>query len=186
MFRVCFVMIAGLTILTGVIYPLAITILAQLLFPDQANGSLVMEHGRVAGSRLLGRQFNDPKYFWCRPSATVPLPYNPASSSGSNLGQLNPELRKAIENRRKALRESDPTAVSEPPIDLLTASGSGLDPHISPEAAEYQADRVAKLRAMNPARVRALIVAHSFGRQVGFLGEPVVNVVALNRALDGK
>jgi K+-transporting ATPase ATPase C chain len=179
-------MILGLTGITGLFYPVAMTLAAKVLLPDQANGSLLVESGRVLGSRLLGQQFDDPKYFWARPSATAPFPYNAASSSGSNFGPLNPELRSAIAARRNALRQADPGNTANPPIDLLTASGSGLDPHISPAAAEYQAARVARLRGMELQCVRALIVAHTSGRQLGFLGEPVVNVVALNRALDGK
>lgn len=186
MIRTSFLMVLLLTVLTGLIYPLLMTVVAGALFPDQASGSLRLEGGRVIGSRLLGEQFDDPKYFWSRPSATSPSPYNPASSSGSNYGPLSPELRKAVSARRELLRKADPGNVADIPIDLLTSSGSGLDPHISPAAADYQATRVARVRGLDIARVRALIVANTAGRQWGFLGEPVVNVVTLNRALDAK
>ena len=186
MFKSAFLMIAMLTLVTGVVYPLAMTGLAHLVFPAQAHGSLTVENGRVTGSKLIGRQFDDPEYFWSRPSATAPFPYNAASSSGSNYGPLNPDLKKAMEERRKALRAADPGNTAPVPIDLMTASGSGLDPHISPEAAEYQAGRVARLRGLDVGAVRKLIAAHTESRQLGFLGEPVVNVAALNRALDRK
>lgn len=179
-------MLSLLTALTGLVYPLAMTAVARVVFPSQAGGSLVVDGGRVVGSRLLGQQFQDPKYFWSRPSATSPFPYNAASSSGSNYGPLNPDLQKAKEARRAALHAADPDNRDEIPIDLLTASASGLDPHISPAAAEYQAGRIARLRGIDPAAVRSLIAAHTAGRQLGFLGEPAVNVVTLNRALDGK
>jgi K+-transporting ATPase ATPase C chain len=177
-------MIAMLTLVTGVIYPLVMTGLAHTLFSHQAHGSLTVEEGRVTGSKLVGQQFDDPKYFLSRPSATAPFPYNAASSSGSNYGPHNPDLKKAMQERRNALKKFDPGNDASVPIDLLTASGSGLDPHISPEAAEYQASRVARLRRMELAAVRTVIAKHTAGRQLGFLGEPVVNVVALNRALD--
>ena len=186
MLRACLVMLVALTAITGLVYPLAITGVAKLLFPAQANGSLIMDGERVSGSKLLGQQFDDPKYFWSRPSATSPFPYNAGASSGSNFGPLNAELRKAMAARREALRNADRENVGEPPIDLLTASGSGLDPHISPAAAEYQASRVARMRGMDVQRVRSLVAANTSGRQLGFLGEPVVNVVSLNRALDGR
>lgn len=186
MIRTSLVMLLLLTTLTGLVYPLVMTGLAQLLFPSQAEGSLIVEQGRVAGSRLIGQQFDDPKYFWGRPSATAPGPYNAASSSGSNLGPLSPDLRKAIEERRMRLRAADPDNLSQIPMDLLTASASGLDPNISPAAAEYQAARVARLRGLDAQAVRTLIARNTRGRQWGFLGEPVVNVVALNRALDGQ
>lgn len=179
-------MVLLLTAITGLIYPLAMTGVARALFPDQAGGSLIIDGGSVVGSRLLGRQFDDPRYFWSRPSATALFPYNTASSSGSNYGPLNPELRKAQEARRELLRNADPGSNAGIPIDLLTASASGLDPHISPAAAEYQAGRVARLRGIGISAVRALIRDNTSDRQWGFLGEPVVNVVSLNRALDGK
>jgi K+-transporting ATPase ATPase C chain len=174
------------TAITGFVYPLAMTGVARVLFPEQASGSLIVDDGRVIGSRLLGKQFDDPKYFWTRPSSTSPVPYNTASSSGSNYGPLNPELQKAKKARREALQKADPGNREEVPIDLLTSSGSGLDPHISPAGAEYQAGRIARLRGMELSAVRAQIAANTSDRQWGFLGEPVVNVVALNRALDGK
>lgn len=177
-------MLVVLTLLTGVVYPLAMVGLAQLLFSGEANGSLIAQDGRIVGSELIGRQYDDPKYFWPRPSATSPLPYNAASSSGSNLGPLNAELKQAKEARRRALLQADPGNTAQPPIDLLSASGSGLDPHISPEAAGYQAARVARLRGMTLEQVRGLIGKHTQGRQLGFLGEPRVNVADLNRDLD--
>ncbi|MCW5976903.1 MAG: potassium-transporting ATPase subunit KdpC [Bryobacteraceae bacterium] len=186
MFRTAFLMLGALTVVTGLIYPLAVTGLAGVLFPFQARGSLTIENGRVAGSELIGRQFDDPKYFWPRPSATPDFPYNAGASSGSNYGPRHPGLRKAMDERRRALREADPDNAAPIPIDLLTASGSGLDPHISPEASLWQAPRIARLRRMEIGAVRALIAAHTRPRQLGFLGEPVVNVAALNRALDGK
>jgi len=184
MFRTAFLMIALLTLVTGVIYPLAMTGLAHLMFPAQAHGSLLVQDGRITGSKLIGQQFEDPKYFWSRLSATAPFPYNPASSSGSNYGPLSPDLTKAMASRREALRNADPGNTAPIPVDLLTASGSGLDPHISPEAAEYQAGRVERVRRLDAGMVRRLIAAHTEGRQLGFLGEPVVNVVELNRGLD--
>jgi K+-transporting ATPase ATPase C chain len=186
MIKTSLLMTLLLTGLTGFVYPLILTGVARVLFPDQASGSLRLDQGRVTGSRLLGRQFDDPKYFWSRPSATAPFPYNAASSSGSNYGPLNPDLRRAKEARREALRKADPDNRNEIPIDLLTSSGSGLDPHISPAAAEYQASRVARQRGLDIRAVRALIISNTTGRQLGFLGEPVVNVVALNQALDGR
>ena len=186
MIRTSIVMVLLLTAITGFIYPLVMTGVARVVFPDQAAGSLIVHRGQVIGSRLLGRQFDDPKYFWSRPSATAPFPYNAASSSGSNYGALNPALHKAKAERREALQKADPDNKAEIPIDLLTSSGSGLDPHISPAAAEYQAGRVARLRGLDISAVRALIASHTKKRQWGFLGEPVVNVVALNRALDGQ
>ena len=166
-----------LTVLTGLLYPLALTGVAQLLFPRQANGSLIERNNKVIGSELLAQDAKgDPKYFWPRPSATTPNPDNAASSSGSNLGPLNPDLKKAIDARRKAT----PGA----PIDLLTASASGLDPHITPEAARYQAVRVAQARRQSPGAINALVEKHVEGRQLGFLGEPRVNVMLLNLDLD--
>ena len=186
MIRTSLVILLVLTCITGLIYPLAMTAVAMGLFPEQAAGSLIVDNGRVTGSRLLGRQFDDPKYFWSRRSATSPVPYNTASSSGSNYGPLNPDLQKAKQARREALQRADPGNKADIPIDLLTSSGSGLDPHISPAAAEYQAGRIARLRSLEISAVRALIVANTSDRQWGFLGEAVVNVVALNRALDAK
>ena len=184
MLRASLCMLVMFTVLTGVIYPLAMTGLAKSLFPAQAAGSLITEGGKLRGSTLIGQAFAEPKYFWSRLSATGPFPYNAGSSSGSNYGPRNPDLKKATEARRAALAAVDPGNSALPPIDLLTASGSGLDPHVSPEAAEYQAARVARVRGLAVERVRQLIAAHTEGRQWGFLGEATVNVVALNRALD--
>jgi potassium-transporting ATPase KdpC subunit len=184
MIRTAIMMLLLLTAVTGFVYPLAMTGMALVLFPDQASGSLIREDGRVIGSRLLGQQFNDPKYFWPRPSATSPSPYNAASSSGSNYGPLSPARQKAMDARRQMLQDADPTNKAEIPIDLLTSSASGLDPHITPAAAEYQANRIARARGLHIAVVRTLIAAHTAPREWGFLGEPAVNVVSLNRALD--
>lgn len=172
------------TLLTGVVYPLVITGLGQLLFPDRANGSLIAADGKPLGSALVGQPFSDPKYFWTRPSATGPYPYNAGASSGSNQGPLNPALSEAVAARITALKDADPDNKLPVPVDLVTASGSGLDPHISPAAAEYQVGRVAKARTMPAERVRALVAEHTEGRQLGLLGEPRVNVLALNLALD--
>jgi len=172
------------TILTGLIYPLAVTGLAQAIFPHQANGSILMKHGKAVGSELIGQQFEDPKYFWGRLSATGPYPYNSAASSGSNLGPNNPNLTVAVEARIKALQESEPGNTARIPVDLVTASGSGLDPHISIAAAEYQVTRVAKARKLDKTGVRTLIEKHTQVRWIGMLGEPVVNVLELNLVLD--
>ena len=173
-----------LTALTGFIYPLVVTGLAQLLFPQQAAGSLVMRNGRALGSRLIGQSFSAPRYFWGRPSATTPQPYNGTASGGSNLGPLNPALLDAVKPRIAALRAADPGNDAPVPVDLVTASGSGLDPEISVAAADYQAARIARARGLAPERVRALIAQHSEGRLLGVLGEPRVNVLELNLALD--
>ncbi len=173
------------TVLTGIIYPLAVTGLAQALFPRQANGSIIMKNGKPVGSALIGQQFEGPKYFWGRLSATGPYPYNGAASSGSNLGPNKPNLMNAVESRIKALREAGPGNTAKIPVDLVTASGSGLDPHISLAAAEYQVRRVAKARGVEDSKIRALIAQHTQGRRLGVLGEPVVNVLELNLALDG-
>ena len=173
-----------LTALTGFIYPLVVTGLAQLLFPQQAAGSLVMRNGRALGSRLIGQSFSAPGYFWGRPSATTPQPYNGTASGGSNLGPLNPALLDAVKPRIAALRAADPGNEAPVPVDLVTASGSGLDPEISVAAADYQAARIARARGLAPERVRALIAQHSEGRLLGVLGEPRVNVLELNLALD--
>lgn len=172
------------TVITGFIYPLAVTGIAQAIFPYQANGSIITKDGKPVGSALLGQQFEDQKYFWGRLSATSPYPYNGGSSSGSNLGPNNPDLMKALQTRIQALRDADPGNTAKIPMDLVTASGSGLDPHISPAAAAYQVQRVAKLRGMDEAKVSALVAANTEGRQFGFLGEPVVNVLKMNLALD--
>jgi K+-transporting ATPase ATPase C chain len=178
-----------LSVLTGIIYPLAVTGIARWVFPEQAKGSLILEDGRALGSALIGQPFSDPKYFWGRPSATSPFPYNAAASSGSNLGPLNPALLEAVEARVETLRQSDPSEAkpipAKPiPVDLVTASGSGLDPHISPAGAEYQVNRVAAARGLDAEGVRKLVANHTEGRQLGILGEPRVNVLRLNLALD--
>jgi K+-transporting ATPase ATPase C chain len=173
-----------LTLVTGVAYPLAVTGIAQALFPSQANGSLIVRGGAVLGSTLVGQPFDDPKYFWSRPSATRPMPYDGRVSSGSNLGPLNDDLTTAVRGRIDALRAADPGNTAPVPIDLVTASGSGLDPNISPAAARYQAGRVARVRDLPEAAVLALVEEHTRGRQWGFLGEPVVDVLPLNLALD--
>ena len=177
-------MLLFMTALTGVAYPLLVTGIAQALFPRQANGSLIEKDGKVLGSSLIGQPFSDPKYFWSRASATSPMPYNGGSSSGSNLGPTNPALKEAVEGRVKALRDAGGDPSKPVPVDLVTASGSGLDPHISHAAAEYQAARVAKVRGLPEAKVRELVAQNTEGRQLGFLGEPRVNVLSLNLALD--
>jgi potassium-transporting ATPase KdpC subunit len=174
----------ALSLLTGVIYPLAITGLAQAFFPKQANGSLIDRDGRAVASSLIGQQFTDPKYFWSRPSATSPMPCNAASSGGSNLGPTNPDLAKAVEKRIAALRAADPGNDAPVPVDLVTSSASGLDPHITPAAAEYQVARVARVRGLAAESVRAIVAKHTEGRTLGLLGEPRVNVVELNLDLD--
>src|SRR5712691_4555962 len=175
-----------MTLLTGVAYPLVVTGIAQTLFRAQANGSLVVKDGKAVGSRLIGQPFDDPKYFWSRPSATSPFADNAGSSSGSNLSPTNPDLVKAVQGRVDALRAADPGNAMPVPVDLVTASGSGLDPHISPAAALYQAPRVARARKLSPDAVRELVEKHTEKRFLGFLGEPRVNVLVLNLALDGK
>jgi K+-transporting ATPase ATPase C chain len=174
-----------LTILTGVLYPLIVTGVAQLIFPVQANGSLMGREGKPIGSELIGQPFDDPKYFWGRLSATPDFPYNSASSSGSNLGPSNPALVEAVKARVEALQKADPGNPSSIPIDLVTSSGSGLDPHISPAAALYQAPRVARARSLPKEQVRRLVGQFTESRQWGFLGEPRVNVLRLNLTLDG-
>jgi potassium-transporting ATPase KdpC subunit len=177
-------MLALLTVLTGAFYPALVTGLAQTAFPHQANGSLIEQDGKVVGSELIGQTFSDPKYFWGRPSATGPVPYNAGASSGSNLGPLNPALEEAVKARIDALKASDPANNAPIPVDLVTASGSGLDPHISPAAARWQVPRIARIRSLNEAEVSELIDAHTEGRQLGLLGEPRVNVLSLNLALE--
>jgi K+-transporting ATPase ATPase C chain len=173
------------TILTGLVYPLVVTGIAQLVFPHQANGSLIVRNGQTVGSTLIGQSFDEPKYFWGRLSATGPYPYNAAASSGSNLGPTNPALLDAVKARIAALKAADPANSQPIPVDLVTSSGSGLDPNISVEAALYQIPRVAKVRGMSETAVHALMDQFTQGRQFGFLGEPRVNVLELNLALDG-
>lgn len=182
--RPALTMLLLLTVLTGLLYPLAVTGLAQLFFPDQANGSLIGQDGKVVGSKLIGQYFEKPEYFWGRPSATTPFPYNAAASGGSNLGPTNPVLLEAVKARVAALRALDPGNDLTIPVDLVTASGSGLDPHISPAAALYQAKRVARARGLDENSVLTLVSKHTEGRQFGLLGEPRVNVLDLNLALD--
>ena len=189
--RLALAALAILTIIAGIIYPLVVTGLAQALFPYQANGSIIVgKDGQPLGSALIGQQFDDPKYFWGRLSATGPVPYSAfnadrlTASSGSNYGPLNPALKDAAQARVDALRAADPGNAAPIPVDLVTASGSGLDPHISPAAAAYQVARVARARGMDEAQVRDLVTRHTEGRQLGLLGEPRVNVLELNLALD--
>jgi K+-transporting ATPase ATPase C chain len=179
------VLLALFTLVTGLLYPLAVTGLAQVVFPAQANGSLIERNGRVVGSALIGQSFDDPSYFWGRPSATSPFPYNAAASSGSNLGPSNPALTAAVQTRIAALRAADPSNTAPVPADLVTASGSGLDPHISVAAALYQAPRVAHARGLDVAVVGQLVDRYTEGPQLGLLGAPRVNVLKLNLALDG-
>ena len=182
--RPALVLLLLLTLLTGIVYPLVVTLIAGSLFPRQASGSLVLQGGRVVGSALIGQSFADPRHFWSRPSATTPQPYNATASNASNLGPLNPALIDAVRARLAALRAADPGNAAPPPIDLVTASGSGLDPHISVAAANFQAARVARARGLPLRRIQALIAAHTEGRLLGLLGEPRVNVLELNLALD--
>ena len=174
-----------LSVLTGVIYPVVVTGLAQLLFASQANGSPLADNGgKPMGSSLIGQPFSNPGHFWGRPSATGPFPYNAGASSGSNLGPTNPALVDAVKARIEVLQAADPDNKAPVPVDLVTASGSGLDPHISPAAAYYQINRVAKARNIKPENLRALVDENTQSRQWGFLGEPRVNVLTLNLALD--
>lgn len=181
--RTSLVMFLGLTIVTGVAYPIVVTAIGQTLFPEQVNGSLIKKEGKVIGSALIGQHFSDAKYFWGRPSATSPYPNNAAASSGSNLGPLNPALSEAVNARVKAQQTAADTR-NPVPVDLVTTSGSGLDPEISPAAALYQVDRVAKTRHLDSEVVKALVMKHVVGRQWGILGERRVNVLELNLALD--
>lgn len=190
-FRPALVALVVLTLITGVIYPLLVTGIAQVAFPFQANGSIITgADGQPVGSALIGQQFDDPKYFWGRLSATGPVPYTAfnadtlTGSSGSNYGPLNPALQEAVQARIDALKAADPANTLAIPVDLVTASGSGLDPQISPAAAEYQVSRVAQARGLDAARLRELVAQHTEGRQLGILGEPRVNVLELNLALD--
>ncbi len=178
------VLFAAMTVITGVVYPVVVTAIGQAVFPHQANGSLIEKDGKAVGSTLIGQQFDAPGYFWGRLSATAPNPYNAQSSGGSNLGPTNPALADEVKGRLSALHEADPANTRPVPVDLVTSSGSGLDPDISPAAAAYQAARVAKARGLANEQVDALIEQHTAGRQLGVLGEPRVNVLALNLALD--
>ena len=182
-FRPALLSLVLLTILTGAIYPAVVTGLAQLAFRHQAEGSLIRESGKPLGSELIGQPFDDSKYFWSRPSATSPA-YNGAASGASNLGPMNPALTNSIKDRVAALRATDPSATGPVPIDLVTTSASGLDPHITPAAAAYQVNRVAQARSLSADRIRDLVAQHTEGRQLGFLGEARVNVLRLNLALD--
>jgi potassium-transporting ATPase KdpC subunit len=183
--RPALVLFLLLTLITGVAYPLVITGIAQVAFPAQAAGSILLKDGKPVGSSLIGQSFSDPKHFWSRPSATAPQPYNGVASGGSNLGPLNPTLTDGIKSRSDALRAADPTNKAPIPVDLVTASASGLDPDISLAAAYYQASRVAREHGLPLQSVRSLIAAHAHGRWLGILGEPRVNVLDLNLALDG-
>lgn len=173
-----------LSVITGLLYPLVVTGVAQVVFPNRANGSLIYREGKAVGSALIGQPFDDPKYFWGRPSATSPVPYNAAASSGSNLATTNPRLVEAVRARVAVLRAADPGNEAPVPVDLVTASGSGLDPHISPAAAEYQVRRVARARGLAEEVVRQLVARHTEDRTWGLLGEPRVNIVQLNLDLD--
>ena len=178
------VMLLLMTVLLGIGYPLVITGAAQLLFPHQANGSLIEKNGKPIGSELIGQYFDDPRYFWGRPSATSPQPDNGTGSSGSNQGPTNPALHDAVQQRIETLHKADPGNTAPVPVDLVTASGSGLDPQISPAAAQYQIARVARVRHLSVEQVQALVAKFTQGRQLGLLGEPGVNVLQLNLALD--
>jgi K+-transporting ATPase ATPase C chain len=182
--RPALVLFILLSIITGIAYPLATTALGKWLLPQQANGSLIESEGKLIGSSLIGQNFTEPKYFWGRPSATGPYPNNATASSGSNQGPLNPALAEAVKSRVSALKAADPNNTLPVPVDLVTASASGLDPHISPAAAAYQASRVAKERGLSATSLQALIDDNTEGRQWGVLGEPRVNVLKLNIALD--
>lgn len=182
--RPCLGIFVALTVVTGVAYPMLVTGIGQIVFPARAAGSVIERDGRAVGSSLLGQSFASAKYFWGRPSATAPQPYNGAASTGSNQSPTNPALSEAVASRVAALRQADPGNTAPVPVDLVTASGSGLDPHISMAAAEYQAARVARARGWPPGRVRELVAANTDGRTFGVLGEPRVNVLELNLALD--
>ncbi|MFZ1081670.1 MAG: potassium-transporting ATPase subunit KdpC [Candidatus Kryptoniota bacterium] len=172
------------TVLTGLLYPLAITAIAELIFPWQANGSLIKKDGKVVGSALIGQPFSDPKYFWSRPSATTPYQYNAGASAATNNGPLNPALITEVSQRIHDLKQADPSNAQPIPVDLVTSSGSGLDPHISTAAALYQLPRVARVRGLSQEQVRSLVDKCTEGRFLGILGEPGVNVLKLNLALD--
>ena len=183
-FRPCLILFMLFTMLTGLAYPALITVIAQTVFHHQANGSVIIQDGKAVGSELIGQTFDDPSYFWGRPSATGPTGYNAAASSGSNLGPTNPVLLDNIRARVEAIRAAHPDQTRTVPVDLVTASASGLDPHISPAAAEYQVGRVAKARNLSEDKLRELILSNTEGRSFGVLGESRVNVLRLNLALD--
>jgi len=185
LFRASIVILALFTLITGLAYPTAVTTMAQMVFPHKANGSLIEAAGGLTGSELIGQSFSDAKFFWGRPSATQPFAYNAAASGGSNLGPSNPALAEAVRERSEALRSADPTNDLPIPVDLVTASASGLDPHISVAAALYQVPRVARERGLSQEQVWLLVEQFTEGRQLGFLGEPRVNVLQLNLALEG-
>lgn len=184
--RPAIVLFILLTAITGVAYPLLITAIAQTAFPEEANGSLIVKDVKQIGSSLIGQSFSDPAYFWGRPSATAPTPYNGAASGGSNLGPLNPALAESVKGRIEALKTADPENKLPIPADLVTASASGLDPHISPAAAEYQIERVARARQLEPAQIKTLVTRYTEDRQWGIFGAPRINVLALNLALDSE
>ena len=184
--RAAIVSLVLFTVVTGVVYPTLVTVIAQLVFPNQANGSLIVKDGKPVGSTLIGQLFDDPKYFWGRPSATSPFGYNAGASAGSNLSPTNADLIKAVQGRVDTLRAADPGNTAPVPVDLVTASGSGLDPHISPAAALYQVRRVAKARKLDEAVVQRLVAQHTEGRLLSLFGEPRVNVLGLNLALDSR
>lgn len=179
------ILITMLTLVTGLAYPFLITGIAQSVFPEKANGSLIMKNGQAIGSRLIGQKFSDPKYFWGRPSATATHPYNAEASGGSNLGPANPVLENKVKERILELKAADPDNQDPIPVDLVTSSASGLDPHISKAAADYQVRRIARIRNISEIKIQNLIENHAKGIQMGFLGEPMVNVLELNLALDG-
>ena len=182
--RPALVLFAVLSVVTGLLYPLAVTGVAQTMFSHQANGSLITQGGKVVGSALIGQSFTEPRYFWGRPSATAPMAYNAAASGASNLGPANPALTEAVKSRVEVLRAADPGNIQPVPVDLVTASASGLDPHISVAAAGYQAARVAQARGLALGQLQALVQQHTESKWLGLLGEPRVNVLALNLALD--
>lgn len=182
--RPALTLFVALSILTGLAYPLAVTGITQVAFPEAANGSLIVRDGKTVGSDLIGQSFSDPKHFWSRPSATSPMPYNAANSAGSNQGPSNPALADAVKVRVEALQAADPGNAAPVPADLVTASASGLDPHISRAAADYQLNRVARARGLPVERVRALVERHTEQPLLGFIGEPRVNALRLNLALD--
>ena len=184
MLRHAAVSLVLLGVIVGAVYPLAITGISRAFFSREAGGSMIVQGGKIVGSELIGQPFSDPGYFWSRPSATTPVPYNGAASAGSNVGPTNPVLFQAVEERIQALRAMDPGSTKPVPVDLITSSASGLDPHISPAAADYQVDRVARARGLTAEVVRSLVAEHTRGRQWSVLGEPRVNVLELNLALD--